>query len=233
MIGFPNNSSATTTTMATVWLIRHGESEANAGLPTAEPENIKLTQKGHQQAQQIASFVTEQPSLIVTSPFYRTKQTAQPTIERFPSVPQAQWQIQEFNYLATARRKNTTLAQRIPMAEEYWQRCDPFYVDGAGAESFAQMMNRVHYLQKQIKQLQEGLYVVFSHGMFMRIFLWSLLTNSLENSAENMRQSRILLDILEMPNGAILQLQIQDSQIWIGQLITSHLINLTAFGNSD
>jgi broad specificity phosphatase PhoE len=232
MIGFPNNSSATTT-MAIVWLIRHGESEANAGLPTAEPENIKLTQKGHQQAQQVALFFNEQPSLIVTSPFYRTKQTAQPTIERFSSIPQAEWQIQEFNYLATARRKNTTLAQRIPMAEEYWLRCDPFYVDGAGAESFAQMMNRVHSLQKQIKQLKDEFVVVFSHGMFMRIFLWSLLTNSVEDSAQNMRQCRILLDILEIPNGAILPLQIQKSEIWIGKLITSHLASLTALGNSD
>ncbi len=219
--------------MAIVWLIRHGESEANAGLPTAEPENIKLTQKGHQQARQIASCFTEQPSLIVTSPFYRTKQTAEPLLERFPSTPQAEWQIQEFNYLATARRKNTTLAQRIPMAEEYWQRCDPFYADGAGAESFAEMMNRVHILKKQVQQFEEGFVAVFSHGMLMRIFLWALLTNSVEVSAENMRRSRILLDIVQIPNGAILELQTQNYAIWVGELITSHLDNLTAFGNSD
>lgn len=219
--------------MTIVWLIRHGESEANAGLPTAEPENIKLTQKGHQQAKQIASFITEQPSLIVTSPFYRTKQTAQPLIECFPSTPQVEWEIQEFNYLADARRKNTTLAQRIPMAEEYWQRCDPFYADGAGAESFAEMINRLHNFKKRIQQLEEGFVIVFSHGMLMRIFLWTLLINSVEVSAENMRKSRIVLDILQMPNGAILQLQTHNNAIWIGELITSHLVDLTAFGNSD
>ena len=66
--------------MVSIWLIRHGESEANAGLPTSDVALIELTEKGHQQAQKVASAFTQAPSLIVTSPYIRTKQTAQPTI---------------------------------------------------------------------------------------------------------------------------------------------------------
>jgi hypothetical protein len=33
-----------------VFLIRHGESESNAGLPSADPESIPLTADGHRQA---------------------------------------------------------------------------------------------------------------------------------------------------------------------------------------
>ncbi|MBF2065915.1 MAG: histidine phosphatase family protein [Calothrix sp. C42_A2020_038] len=236
--------------MAIVWLIRHGESEANSGLPTDEQVNIKLTQKGHQQARQIASFFSQQPSLIVTSPFLRTKQTAQPTIERFPSTSHTEWQVQEFNYLATARRKNTTLAQRIPMAQEYWQRCDPFYVDGEGAESFADMVSRVNNLKQQIQNLDEEFVVIFTHGMFMRAFLWSLLFNSLKASVESMQQVRALLDLFTIPNGAILKLYSQlvsgsesisdildsegkNQEIWLSGIQTSHLLDLTAFKNAD
>ncbi|BAZ40402.1 phosphoglycerate mutase GpmB [Calothrix sp. NIES-4101] len=219
--------------MALVWLIRHGESEANAGFPTDEQTNIQITEKGHQQAKQVASFFSQQPSLIVTSPFVRTKQTAQATIDRFSSVAQAEWQVQEFNYLATARRKNTTLAERKPMAEEYWQRNDPFYVDGEGAESFAEMMSRVHSLQRQIKDLQEEFVAIFTHGMFMRAFLWSLIFNSVEATPETMYQVRVSLDFFNIPNGAILKLKTQERNIWLGGVLTTHLFDLTALNNAD
>ncbi|MEA5574298.1 histidine phosphatase family protein [Calothrix sp. UHCC 0171] len=219
--------------MALVWLIRHGESEANAGFPTDEQTNIQITEKGHQQAKQVASFFSQQPSLIVTSPFLRTKQTAQTTIDRFSSVAQAEWQVQEFNYLATARRKNTTLAERKPMAEEYWQRNDPFYVDGEGAESFAEMMSRVHSLQMQIQDLQEEFVAIFTHGMFMRAFLWSLIFNSVEATPESMYQVRVSLDFFNIPNGAILNLKTQERNIWLGGVLTTHLFDLTALNNAD
>jgi broad specificity phosphatase PhoE len=219
--------------MALVWLIRHGESEANAGFPTDEQANIKITERGHQQAQQVASCFSQQPSLIVTSPFLRTKQTAQPTIDRFSSTPQVEWQVEEFNYLATARRKNTTLAQRKPMAEEYWQRNDPFYVDGEGAESFAEMMSRVYNLQKQIQDIKEEFVAIFTHGMFMRAFLWSLIFNSVEVTTESMREVRVSLDFFNIPNGAILNLQTQNQNIWLGGVLTSHLFDFTALNNAD
>ena len=36
--------------MVRVWLIRHGQSESNAGLPSADWQGIPLTELGHQQA---------------------------------------------------------------------------------------------------------------------------------------------------------------------------------------
>ena len=51
--------------MISIWLIRHGESEANAGLPTSDVALIELTKKGHQEAQKVASAFTQVPSLIV------------------------------------------------------------------------------------------------------------------------------------------------------------------------
>lgn len=211
-----------------MWLIRHGESEANAGLQTGEPAKIKLTTKGHQQAQKIALAFTSAPSLIVISPFLRTKQTAQPTIERFTSIPHVEWQIQEFNYLADARRQNTTVEQRKPMADEYWRQGNINYVDGDGAESFAQMMGRIDDLRTKIQRLDDDFVAIFTHGLFMRIFIWSLLANVVEVTSETMSSVSAFLSSFQIPNGAILQLQTQSTseEIWIGSIVSSHLVEL-------
>lgn len=66
-----------------VVLIRHGESEANVGLPTSDPASIPLTEKGRQQAEQIAEKLTITPDLIIVSPYLRARQTAEPTIKHF------------------------------------------------------------------------------------------------------------------------------------------------------
>tara|TARA_R110000823_G_scaffold128520_4_gene256280 strand:- start:754 stop:951 length:198 start_codon:yes stop_codon:yes gene_type:complete len=42
------------------------------------------------------------PALIVTSPYTQTRQTAAPTIARFPEVSVEIWPIEEFTYLKPA-----------------------------------------------------------------------------------------------------------------------------------
>src|SRR5215475_7985470 len=120
-----------------VWLIRHAESIGNAGLATSRPDTIPLTGRGIEQASYLADSFSQAPALIVTSPYIRTQQSAKPTIQRFPAARQEQWEVQEFTYLSPARYLDTTAADRIPFVEAYWSRCDPHYVDGDGAESFA------------------------------------------------------------------------------------------------
>lgn len=68
-------------------LIRHGQSTGNAGIPCHDLALINLTELGRQQAREVAASWTERPSLIVTSPYVRARQTAEPTTERFPDVP--------------------------------------------------------------------------------------------------------------------------------------------------
>src|SRR3546814_12707156 len=67
--------------------IRHGENTGNAGVPCHDLAAIELTERGHEQARQVAASWTQAPALIVTSPYTRTRQTAAPTIARFPGVP--------------------------------------------------------------------------------------------------------------------------------------------------
>jgi 2,3-bisphosphoglycerate-dependent phosphoglycerate mutase len=212
-------------TMPVVWFIRHGESEANAGLPTMNLSDTPLTEAGHWQAQQIAQAFEQPPALIITSPYWRTQQTAKPTRERFPSVPHAEWPIQEFSYLSLARYRDSTVEQRRAPSDLYWQKNDPFYVDGEGAESFAEFMGRIQVTQSKLMQLEEEFSVGFSHGRFIQAFLWTVLTRSTAADSERMRQFHSFIHSFAVPNGSILKLRVESSEIWFNGIHTTHLLH--------
>jgi 2,3-bisphosphoglycerate-dependent phosphoglycerate mutase len=213
--------------MPTVLFIRHAESEANAGQPTAHPATIKITPKGLKQAEAIASFFTREPNLIITSPYKRTYETAQPTFARFPDARHAEWPVEEFTYL-TPLDTFTTSLERKPMVEAFWQRDDPSYVDGDEVESFTAFIVRVQNVIKSLRQTKEDHITVFSHEQFISAILWLFLKNRLEAGStlcsDSKKQFKDFLGICRLPNGAILPVQLQDgNETWVRNIITSHL----------
>ena len=182
-----------------IMLIRHAESEANAGGVTVTPESIALTERGHQQARALADSLDAAPTLIIVSPFLRTQQTAEPTSERYPEAAIEQWPIQEFTYLSPVRCRNTTLEQRVPWAAEYWHRGDPHYHDGDGAESFVEFLGRVQDFSAQLSCRTERPILVFGHQMFITAYLW-LRDGSCTDSVEDMRTFRTYLLENVIPN---------------------------------
>ena len=148
--------------------IRHGQSTGNAGVPCHDLASIELTDLGHEQARDIAGSWTEAPSLIVTSPYLRTRQTAAPTMERFPDVPVEVWPIEEFTYLQPSRWNGTRSAERMPYLERYWAAADPDYCDGEGAESFATLLRRAEAALARLLAHAPGAVYVFSHGQFIQ-----------------------------------------------------------------
>lgn len=111
--------------MIRVFLIRHGQSESNAGLRSADPGSAPLTPDGHRQARQIARVLADVPALIVTSPYLRARQTAQPTISRFPQAACQEWPVQEFTYLGDLHGRTSTAAERQPCAGRTGTRPTP------------------------------------------------------------------------------------------------------------
>ena len=144
--------------------IRHGESTGNAGVPCTALATLE------QRVQRdVAAGWDRLPTLIVTSPYLRTRQTAAPTIERFPAVPVETWPIEEFTYLQPARWNGTRSAERMPHLERYWGEADPAYCDGEGAESFAALLRRAEAALARLAALPSpSLAYVFSHGQFIQ-----------------------------------------------------------------
>lgn len=154
--------------MQTILLIRHGESVANAGgVSSGAPDDIPLTDLGFKQAHQVANLFSTTPDWVISSPFLRAKQTAQPTLQRFPICHYAVWPIQEFTYLSPSTCVGTTVEDRRARVQAYWDAADPDYVDGEGAESFNNLLARVETMLACLKPMQ-GTVVLFTHGQVMR-----------------------------------------------------------------
>jgi broad specificity phosphatase PhoE len=210
--------------MTEIWFIRHGESESNAGLPTFDTATIALTPTGIAQAKHVVAAFTRPPSLIVTSPYLRAVQSALPTIERFPQARLEEWPVQEYTYLSLASRHNTTLHGRKPLIDGYWERCEPQYVDGDGAESFAALVVRAKQVMERIKRLDDDFVAIFSHGLFIRTLLWVLLAGPVEIDAAIMRRYRSFISGFSAPNAAILKVYVDHvREVFFSTFTVAHL----------
>ncbi len=158
--------------MKKIWLIRHGESIANAGEPTQDHRSIPLSTQGIRQAQALSLQIPEAPGLIATSPYLRAQQTAMLTIGRFPQAATGIWDcIHEFVYLAPSTCVGTTFAQRRPRVIAYWRRLDPDYIDGEGAESYRQLIERIDHTLSILQRRPEQFILLFTHAQFIRNLL--------------------------------------------------------------
>ncbi|QLA17100.1 histidine phosphatase family protein [Desulfolutivibrio sulfoxidireducens] len=160
--------------MSELWLVRHGQSISNAGLPTGLPGDSGLTDVGRLQAMRTAEALPRAPDLILVSAYARAVDTARPAMERFPLAPVETAPVHEFTYLSPGKYAGTTRAMRHPLIRDFWRRCDPLYRDGEGAETFAELAARVEAFFARYVDSRDGkggLTVVYSHGQFIRAVL--------------------------------------------------------------
>lgn len=111
---------------------------------------------------------------ISPSPFLRAQATALATTALYPGAAFETWSIHEFTYLAPARCVDTTLAQRRGWVDAYWQRSDPAFSDGEGAESFLDLVARALHFLDRIAEHSANEIVVFSHGQYLNTVRWLL-----------------------------------------------------------
>jgi len=205
-----------------LWLVRHGESAANAGGVTSDYAAIPLTDRGRIQAEAVAAACREPPSWIGQSAYLRARQTAAPLRARYPGSPVADLAVQEFTYLAAERCLHMDATARQPFVEAYWSRMAPDYCDGEGAESFSGLCDRARSFL-QYAAGQPGLGVVFTHEQFIRAVLVAVMYSGEGLSVSLMRRFFALRAGLPLLNGAVVRLQRENGRWWIGGVDVSHL----------
>jgi 2,3-bisphosphoglycerate-dependent phosphoglycerate mutase len=152
-----------------ILLVRHGQSVANAGGIPPDHITNPLTELGHAQAKAFAEGFSCTPTLFLHSPFLRARQTAEPLLQQFPDVPVEEWPVHEFTYLEAGRHNGTSEEQQMPHILKYWERQDPAYIDGPGAESFTQFLDRAREsIQRFARMAPGGCVVIFTHGFTMQ-----------------------------------------------------------------
>ena len=192
--------------MIRVFLIRHGQSESNAGLRSADPGSAPLTPDGHRQARQIARVLADVPALIVTSPYLRARQTAQPTISRFPQAACQEWPVQEFTYLGDLHGRTSTAAERQPCAGRTGTRPTP-----PARQPRSRILHRPAPPHRRLpgpaQRAEIRPVVVFTHGLFMRAVAWSLLTGITIPAHDQMRSFRRFASHYLIPNAGVIELR--------------------------
>jgi broad specificity phosphatase PhoE len=194
--------------MNRIWVVRHGQSLSNSGLPTRGADDNVLTAIGEAQAKHLATAIDTQPDLIVISPYVRTYLTAKPLIAKFPGVPVETWSVQEFTYLSLQTDNLVTREERLPLSIAYWKRCNPNYVHGAGAESFAHLISRAEVTLEKLRQV-DGFTVLFSHSTFTKALLWYILENPGQIDESAMRHFQWFHMGFRVPNASILKLNFE------------------------
>ena len=162
--------------MVRVWLIRHGQSESNAGLPSTDWRGIPLTELGQRQAARIAGVFADPPQLIVSSPV-----PAGPADGAADDRPLPRGGLRGMAGPGVLLPRGpstgsaTTSHERAPEVRAYWEQADPQHAE-PGAESFAGLLGRVTSFLGRLGAQQAGPVAVFTHGIFMRAVAWHLLT---------------------------------------------------------
>ena len=152
-----------------LWLIRHGETEVNAGNWSTKPFATRLTSLGREQAKSIAAEITEKPDLLIVSPLHRAKETAEFLLNQWPTIPCQTLPIQELIYLSPNRLQRLSVLERKEEIKNYWWKNDPYYTDGDDAESFASFLQRIAYFHAEIIK-QKGFVIVIGHGQFFKAY---------------------------------------------------------------
>jgi 2,3-bisphosphoglycerate-dependent phosphoglycerate mutase len=209
-----------------IWWIRHGESEANAGLATEHDGTISLSMVGFEQAKRIPDLFPTAPDLIITSPYLRTKLTAQPLLDKYPHVTHAEWKLHEFTFLSAQRLGLTTWEQRRPHADAFWEKADPFAIDGADSESFAQFVERVQLGLALARETPAPRIVIFTHGFVMYLMLWLVLTNATTLEHIPMAGWRQFFMSFRIPNGAAIRVLDDGERFYVSGVMIEHLMLL-------
>jgi broad specificity phosphatase PhoE len=188
-----------------IWLVRHGQSASNAGLPTTGHDDVPLTELGLAQARELADRLERPPDLLILSPFLRALATAEPILARWPGTRCETWPIQELTYLSPARCLGSTSATRRPWIDDYWRLCDPDHRDGADAESFSAFIGRLRDFHRRLLALDAGFVVAVGHGQFFRAYLIGLATG-FDASSPWMRDYRRIETAHPMANCEVIEL---------------------------
>ena len=190
--------------MKTLYLIRHAQSAANAGGTSLPDREISLSAKGAQQAAELACRLPANRRVFVSN-MRRTHETAAPYCARHDIRPESLPCLNEFSYLPFAAVQGLDAAARKPLAEAYWQRADPHFRAGGGADTFAEFDGRVSdFLHRVWPALPHGS-LLFGHGIWIALLAWRLSGNRAETGAD-MAAFRAFQSSLHVANASVWRL---------------------------
>ena len=157
--------------MKTVYLVRHGESEANIS-PLRLTEDSGLTERGRIQAETVADRVSRlSVDVIISSTMPRAKETAEIIKKRIIKPIDYSDLFVERRFPSSLRGKPKSNSEALRYDKELFDCMHDPNWRFEDAETFAELNERTHRALAYLEQRPEGHILVATHGMFMRILL--------------------------------------------------------------
>jgi broad specificity phosphatase PhoE len=157
-----------------IYLVRHAQSQANAGGMTLENPIVPLTALGELQARAIAPLLPATSVTIWSSPFKRTLDTAAPYCARMDRTAATHDDLREFETVDTVQLRGSPCEERESVVAGYWMKSDPDQRSGPGAETFREFHGRVARARHQFLPVLPDSTIVFAHGMWMALLFWQM-----------------------------------------------------------
>ena len=196
-----------------LYCVRHGQSVANAGGLTMEHAAIPLSPLGVAQAAALPSLLDVKPSLVLASSYLRAIETARPFCARHASLPEIHPLLHEFSALDANQLLGMDGVARRPLAEAYWQACDPALRSGPGAETFFEFDARVEAFAATLPSVPDRT-VLFGHGIWFALLFWKLGGGDAITTSRGMATFRRFQLVLPMPNCAVFALELRPGGQW-------------------
>lgn len=210
--------------MKEFYLIRHGQSGANAGQPAVSHDKEAITALGVEQAKITAGHLNKTPDLIVTSTYLRTHQTSAPTREKFPNARHEVWPIEEFHQLRDDMEHGLTIEKMIPLFHDHWGRYDPHFTHGHGTESWADLVGRTDAFEEHLRKTDAKIIYAFSHGFFIKTLLVKHAIGSTELTLNMQGLDSIMNGVFWVGNCAIVPGVVKDDgTVLIGKHSNEHI----------
>jgi broad specificity phosphatase PhoE len=155
--------------MKNVYLVRHGESETNAG-NIMFGKSAKLTPRGHEQASFIARRCAKLPiEVIISSGFPRADETARYIVDA------AGKPFEQSDLFAERRHPSFELGRAksepdyVAFEDAFWRRFDDPFWRHADAENFEDLNARAQAALKLLAGRPEKNILVVGHGLFTKV----------------------------------------------------------------
>lgn len=158
----------------TIFLIRHAQSQANAGGVTLENPVVPLTALGALQARTLAALLPKATPAVWSSPFKRALDTAAPYCERLGVTANIHPDLREFEVIDTTFMRGRPFAEREAVLAQYWLAADPDARTGPAGETFREFHARMSRMRSDILPALADGSVIFGHGLCMALLFWQL-----------------------------------------------------------
>lgn len=158
--------------MKTFYLVRHGESESNAGGVIQGLEKTPLTEEGRRQAMQIADRASRLSiDILIASPALRTRQTSEIIAEKIGTKITYQDNLIEWNRGSASigkRIADPELRERDEIIISHFDDPSFRYQD---EENFSELNQRAEQALGMLSATEGEHVLVVGHGLFTRVLV--------------------------------------------------------------